>query len=177
MPTWLQLFWGFVKIGILGYGGGPGSISIIQSISVDTYHWMSTAQFAEMLAIGNALPGPIATKLAGAIGYRTAGPVGAISAVLGVILPSLILMISLYQILLIFRTNPYVIGLIRGVKPVVIALLVLLIVDLVPSSFPKSRWIIPIIFFVVSLIMIRGLKISPAWVILASMIGGTLFLR
>ena len=108
MQTWIGLFWGFFKVGILGYGGGPGSIGLIQVVTVDGNHWMTNQQFAEMLAVGNALPGPIATKLAASIGYQVGGPMGAVAALLGVIVPSLVLMLGLYRVLMIYRSNPYI---------------------------------------------------------------------
>lgn len=177
MSQVVNLFWGFCKVGLLGYGGGPGSISLIQAISVDSYHWLTNEQFAQMLAIGNALPGPIATKLAATIGWQTAGVGGAVAALLGIVLPSLVLMLGLYQILMAYRSNPYVAGLIRGVRPIVVVLLVLLIVELFPGTFPRQRWLAPVLFFVGGLVAIRGFKISPVWVILASMAGGIAFLR
>ncbi|MCY0878364.1 MAG: chromate transporter [Firmicutes bacterium] len=177
MKTWLQLFWGFFKVGILGYGGGPGSISLIQVVTVDGNHWMSNQQFAEMLAVGNALPGPIATKLAASIGYQVGGPVGAVAALAGVVLPSLVLMLGLYRILLVYKANPYVAGLIRGVKPIVIVLLLLLIIELIPTSFPKDRWAIPAVFFAAGFVAMYWLKVPAVWVILASMAGGAWFLR
>lgn len=175
--TWLNLFWGFFKVGILGYGGGPGSISLIQAVTVDGYHWMNNGQFSEMLAVGNALPGPIATKLAAAVGWKVSGGVGAVAALLGIVAPSLILMLGLYQFLAMFRDNPYIAGVIRGVKPIVVVLLVLLVVDLIPGAFPKERWAWPLVFFVGGLVAIRFLKLSPVLVILASMAGGALILR
>lgn len=177
MEQWWALFWGFFKVGILGYGGGPGSISLIQVVTVDGNHWMTNSQFAEMLAIGNALPGPIATKLAVSIGYQVAGPVGAVSALLGVVLPSIILMLSLYHVLLAYKSNPYVAGMIRGVRPIVIVLLVLLIMDLIPGTFPKTRFAIPAIFFIIGFVAMRWLKVPASWVIVLSMAGGAWLLR
>lgn len=177
MEKWLQLFWGFFKVGILGYGGGPGSISLIQTVSVNSYHWMDNTQFAEMLAIGNSLPGPIATKLAAAIGWQVGGIVGAVSALAGVVLPSLVLMLGLYQFMLANKSNPYIVGIIRGVKPIVIVLLVGIILDFIPGTFPKNRYVLPLVFFAVGFIAIRGLKLSPVLVIVASMVSGALFLR
>ncbi len=177
MKVWLALFWGFFKVGILGYGGGPGSIGIIQAVTVDGNHWMTNQQFAEMLAVGNALPGPIATKLAASIGYQTGGTMGAVAALLGVVLPSLVLMLGLYRLLLVYKSNPYVAGLIRGVKPIVIVLLLLLIIDLIPSSFPKEHWVIPAVFFAGGFAAMYFLKVPAVWVILASMAGGAWFLR
>lgn len=173
-----QLFWGFFKVGILGYGGGPGSLSLIQAIAVDSYHWLDTSQFGEMLAIGNALPGPIATKMAATIGWRIAGPTGAAAALIGVVLPSLVLMLGGYQLLLTWRQNPYVEGLIRGVKPIVLVLLVGLVLDFAPSALPRTRLLWPLLaFFVVGFVLMRVAKVPAVWVILASMAGGALLLR
>lgn len=176
-----QLFWGFFKVGILGYGGGPGSLSLIQAVAVDGYHWLDTSQFGEMLAVGNALPGPIATKMAAAIGWRLYGPVGALAALLGIVLPSLVLMLGLYQLLVTYRSNPYVAGLIRGVKPIVLVLLVGLVLDFAPSAFPafprtRQLWILAA-FFVGGLVAMRAFKVPAVWIILASMAGGAILLR
>lgn len=177
MSNWINLFWGFFKVGILGFGGGPASISLVQVTSVDTYHWMTNQKFAEMLAVGNALPGPIATKMAAAIGYQVGGPIGAVAALLGTILPSLVLMLGLYKVLITYQSNPYVAGLIRGVQPIIIVLLLLLIIGLIPSSFPRTQWIIPTLFFIGGFISLYWLKVPAVWVILASMAGGVLLLR
>jgi chromate transporter len=178
MVVW-DLFWGFVKVGLLGYGGGPGSISLIQVVAVDSYHWLDNTQFAEILAIGNALPGPIATKMAASIGWRTAGPFGALAALLGVVLPSLVLMLGLYQLLLAWRSNPYIEGLIQGVKPIVLVLLVGLVLDFIPLTIPKGTraTVLTAAFFVAGFLAIRWLRVSPVWVIVGSMAAGALLLR
>ncbi len=177
MSKIFALFIGFFKVGILGYGGGPGSIGLIQAVSVDGYHWLNNEQFAEMLAIGNALPGPIATKLAATIGYQVAGFWGAFSALAGEILPSLVLMLGLYRVLVIYRSNPVIAGIIRGVKPIVVVLLVLLVLELLPSTFPKERWGTTVGFFAAGFVALYWLKVSPVWVVLAAMAGGAWLLR
>jgi chromate transporter len=173
-----QLFWGFVKVGVLGYGGGPGSLSLIQAVAVDGYHWVDVNQFGELLAVGNALPGPIATKMAAAIGWRVAGGWGAAAAVVGVVLPSLVLMLGLYQLLLVWRNNPYVAGLIRGVRPIVLVLLVGLVLDFLPGALPRTRlfWVYAA-FFAGGFVAMRFLKVPPVWLVLAGMAGGVILLR
>jgi chromate transporter len=164
-----QLFWGFFKVGILGYGGGPGSLSLIQAVAVDGYHWLSVSQFGEILAIGNALPGPIATKMAASIGWRVGGPVGAFAALLGVVGPSLVLMLGLYQLLLVWRSNPYVEGLIQGVKPIVLVLLVGLVLDFLPGALPRQNrlfWVYAAFF-----------EVPAVFLVVAGMAGGAILLR
>ncbi|GJM82664.1 hypothetical protein HMSSN139_51600 [Paenibacillus sp. HMSSN-139] len=62
MMDWLELLLGFLIANLLGYGGGPSSIPLMYEEIVPHYHWLSDAEFSNMLALGNALPGPIATK-------------------------------------------------------------------------------------------------------------------
>lgn len=177
MKVWLALFWGFFKVGILGFGGGPASISLVQLTAVDSYHWMTNQKFAEMLAVGNALPGPLATKMAAAIGDQVGGPIGALAALLGTILPSVVLMLGLYRILMVYQSNPYVVGLIRGVQPIVIVLLLLLVSGLIPTAFERDHWLISTIFFFGGFASMYWLKVPAVWVILASMAGGAWLLR
>lgn len=74
--TWWEIFWGFFVANVLGYGGGPASIPLMQEEIVNHYGWLTNEQFADVLAVGNALPGPIATKIAAFVGYEVAGWIG-----------------------------------------------------------------------------------------------------
>ena len=72
----LDIFIAFFRSGMLGYGGGSSAIPLVKKEVVDTYKWMNDDEFGDLLAIANTLPGPIATKLAGYIGYRVGGYFG-----------------------------------------------------------------------------------------------------
>ena len=96
-----SIFLAFFIPGILGYGGGPASIPLVEKEVVDRYSWMTTQEFGEVLALGNALPGPIATKMAGYIGYMEGGILGAFVGLFASVAPSLILMIALMMTLMI----------------------------------------------------------------------------
>ncbi len=100
------LFLAFLIPGILGYGGGPASIPLIEHEVVKNYEFLTTTEFGEILALGNALPGPIATKLAGYIGYHVAGTPGAIVALIATIVPSLVAMILLLGLIMKFKDSP-----------------------------------------------------------------------
>lgn len=114
---------------MLGYGGGPSSIPLVHKEVVDKYKWLNDDDFADILAIGNTLPGPIATKMAGYIGYRIAGVLGSIIATLSTLLPTVILMIVLLSVLASFQDLPWMVGMTRGVRPVVGVLLAILTYD------------------------------------------------
>src|SRR5690606_40059834 len=70
-------------------------ISLVYKEVVERYKWMNDDEFSEILALGNTLPGPIATKMAGYIGYRVAGTAGLLNAILATVLPTVLLMIVL----------------------------------------------------------------------------------
>ena len=88
---YLQLLGVFIKIGVLGFGGGYAMLSLIQHEVVDHYAWMSTTDFADMVAISQMTPGPISINLATYVGYTTAGLGGSLLASFALCLPSLIM--------------------------------------------------------------------------------------
>jgi chromate transporter len=170
----LQLFIAFGRVGVLGYGGGPSSIPLVQIEVVENYKWLTIDEFSQVLAIGNALPGPIATKMAGYIGYKVAGLPGAFMAVLGMIGPSLFVMLLLYNIMSVFNDLPQIKGMIKAIKPVVIILLGLLIWDMIPNSLTNYT---AIAIAALSLVLIQFLKIHPAIVVVMALAYGGFFIR
>lgn len=104
MILW-DIFVAFFIPGIIGYGGGPASITLVENEVVRNYGWMSVQEFGEVLAFANSLPGPIATKMAGYVGYELGGVAGSIVGIFATVAPSLILMILLGGILLKYK-NP-----------------------------------------------------------------------
>jgi chromate transporter len=89
----------------------------------------------------------------------------------------MVLMLGLYRVLVLYQSNPYVAGLIRGVQPIIIVLLLTLVIGLVPTAFPRDRWLIPTLFFAGGFVTLYWLKVPPVWVIVASMAGGVWLLR
>lgn len=174
---WGALFWGFFQVGILGFGGGPGSVGIIQAVTVDTYHWFTPAQFGEALAVGNSLPGPLATKMAAWIGYRVGGVGGLVAGVLGIILPSLILMLVAFGLIQRYQRNPFVAGALSGIRPVVGALLILLVWQLTPHTGPLGHTLLYIALGVLALFALYILRIPAVWVVLGGMALGALLMR
>ncbi|MCL5676472.1 MAG: chromate transporter, partial [Firmicutes bacterium] len=119
MKLW-QLFVAFFRVGIFGYGGGPGSISLIKVEVVSNFKWLTDGEFAEALAIGNALPGPLATKLAAYVGYKTAGLAGAAVGLAAVALPTALAIITLYRLFAMYQGSPRMKGALQAVKPLVV---------------------------------------------------------
>ena len=89
---YLQLFWVFLKIGLFGFGGGYAMLSMFQFEVVDHYQWMTSQEFADMVAISQMTPGPISINVATYAGYTVAGFAGSLIATFSIVLPSLILL-------------------------------------------------------------------------------------
>jgi len=172
-----ELFVAFGRANLLGYGGGPSVVPLIRAEVVDTYHWMTAEEFANALAIGNLLPGPIATKMSGYIGYKVAGIPGAIVATLATVLPTAILMVLLAAILLRYRDSAIVRGMIAGAKPVVWVLFLLLVVDFFPFVRPDKAGWIPAAIAACAFIGVYFFKIHEGVAIVTGLLLGALFLR
>jgi len=173
---YFQLFWAFFIANILGYGGGPPSIPLIQAEVVDHYGWVSLKEFGDLLAIGNALPGPIATKLAGFIGYQEGGVLGATVALAGTVLPSAIAMVILFKFVYLFKDSLYVKELTKSVQPVVAVLLGVLAYQFFANGYEESGLIHTLILAAVSFLAMEWKKVHPALVIGGSLAYGAVFL-
>lgn len=172
-----QLFIAFARANLLGYGGGPSTIPLIEAEVVHTYGWMNPDQFATALAIGNSLPGPIATKLAAFVGYQKAGALGATSALLGTVLPSAILMVALVVLLARYNDHPAVAGMIRAVKAVVFTLFVLMAVDFFRFAWPATAGWLPAVLAAGSFVAIYFFKVHQALAVLGALLIGAIALR
>lgn len=166
---YFQLFLAFFIPGIVGYGGGPASIPLVEYEVVTRYGWMTTSEFSEVLALGNALPGPIATKMAGYIGYEVAGVFGAIAAVFATVAPSLLLMIILLNFIYRFKDNPRVKRLSKVVLPAVAVLMGTLTFDFFATSYQAIGLWTTAIITALSLFALEKWKIHPAFVIVGGL--------
>ncbi|WP_431357404.1 chromate transporter [Halobacillus litoralis] len=175
MMIW-KIFVAFFIPGVLGYGGGPASIPLVENEVVDRFGWMTVTEFSEMLAMANALPGPIATKMAGFIGYQQAGVLGAVVGVFATVAPSLILMILLLSLLAKFKNSPKVKKMTNLIRPAIAVLLGLMAFQFFRTSYDSSGVWQTGFLIVVSFILLEKVKVHPAFVILGSLIYGAVFL-
>ncbi|MCP1160486.1 chromate transporter [Bacillus infantis] len=173
---YIQIFLAFFIPGILGYGGGPASIPLVENEVVDRYDWLSTSEFSEMLALGNTLPGPIATKMAGYIGYDQAGVLGAAVGVFATVAPSLILMIGLLGLLMKYKESPRVKRMTVVIRPVIAVLLGVMTYDFLFSSYEGAGIWQTLFIGVISLVLMEKFKVHPAYVIAGSLVYGGIFL-
>jgi len=169
----LELFIGFFRATILAYGGGPASIPLLEAEAVDHFRWLTREEFADALAAGNALPGPIVTKMAAYVGYHVAGWPGAVVAMLTSILPTALVMIALVGLLQRFWNSPILEGMLRGVRPVVWVLFISLAVDYV--SFVQS--VPALLIAAAAFVGLYVLQLHPAILVAGALAVGAVFLR
>jgi chromate transporter len=170
----LRIFIAFAKVGIFGYGGGPSMIPVMQREVVDEQHWLNEEDFIDALAMGNALPGPIATKMAAYIGYKQAGIVGAFTGVGGTVLPSMIAMLILGLFFLQLKDLPQSQAALKAVRPAVVALLVWTVWDIAPSGI--KGWD-SVVIAVAAFVAITFANVHPALVILLTAVLGIAIYR
>ncbi len=171
-----KIFIAFFIPGVLGYGGGPASIPLVENEVVERFNWMTVSDFSEMLAMANALPGPIATKMAGFIGYQQAGIPGSFVGVFATVAPSLILMIALLSLLYKFKDSPRVKTMTALIRPTIAVLLGVIAFQFFRDSYFSAGAVQTVLLIVVSFLLLEKVKVHPAFVILGSLIYGGIFL-
>lgn len=134
-----DLFIAFFRASNFSFGGGPAMIPMIQKEVVDKYQWLSQEELSDAVAISNSLPAPIATKLAGMIGYRVKGWQGALAAILGAVLPTALIVIFLSSILIDYAESHALQAMLKGVRPVVVILLLQSALQMGKSAFTSDK--------------------------------------
>ena len=172
----LELFITFFQIGLFGFGGGYGMLSLIQGEVVHNHGWLTTSEFTDIVAISQMTPGPIGINSATYCGYtavHNAGfgygisILGSVTATFALVLPSLILMILIAKVLLKYMNTPAVQSVFSGLRPAVVGLLAAATLLLMtaenfsaPDINPWQFWI-SCFLFVASFIGTKYMKINP----------------
>lgn len=187
----LDLFITFFKIGLFGFGGGYGMLSLIQHETVERAHWLSTAEFTDIVAISQMTPGPIGINSATYCGYtaiHNAGyghlmaTLGSLTATVALVLPSLILMILISRMFMRYMNTHAVRSVFAGLRPAIVGLLAaatLLLCNKENFSTPfESPWQcgISCALFAATAFGTGYLKINPIRMICYAAIAGLLLL-
>lgn len=187
----LQLFYTFFIIGLFGFGGGYGMLSLIQTETVMHHHWLTTAEFTNIVAISQMTPGPVGINTATYCGYVAVhnGGYGGYVSILGsamatfaLVLPSLILMILISKMFMKYMNTPLVKSIFSGLRPAVVGLLAaatLLLCNGENFSTPEInlwQFIISIFLFAATFIGTMFMKINPIKMICYAAIAGLVLL-
>jgi chromate transporter len=170
-----EIFIAFFRSGILGFGGGPSSIPLMHKEVVETFEFMNDEEFSDCLAIGNTLPGPIATKMAGYIGYRVGGMLGLLNALIATILPTAVVLILFLTVLHEYSDLPFIQGMTNGVVPIVGVMMFVLTWEFIKKGKNALGWKKGMLIFLASFAGIWLFHINPG-IIIALLLGLALLL-
>lgn len=186
---YLDLFLTFLEIGAVSFGGGYGMISLIRELTVSK-GWLTQSELLNFIAVSESTPGPIAINMATFVGSHKGGILGAFLATLGVVLPAFIIILIIVIFLKNFIKYPAVQGIMAGISPCVIglilatAVIMFLSVGINISALGDSFKIDLIAIIILAVVIIAALiykkatdkKISPILLILISaVLGGVLY--
>lgn len=190
VAIYLKLFWTFFKIGLFGFGGGYGMLSLIQNEVVEKQQWISNSEFTDIVAVSQMTPGPIGINSATYVGFkaienagmtRTEAVCGSLLASFSVMLPSFILMLLISAFFMHYKDHKSVQTVLRWLRPVVVGMLaaaVLLLLNeenLGTFSAANLQLYVSIGLFVLAFIATYFWKIGPIKVILMAGLFGGLF--
>ena len=122
MSLYLRLFWEFFKTGLFAVGGGMATLPFMYDIS-DKTGWFTHRMLADMVAVSESTPGPIGVNMATYVGFVTGGVPGAVIATVGLVTPSVIVILLIARVLKAFRENQYVDAGFYGLRPCSIGLI------------------------------------------------------
>ena len=188
---YLKLFWTFFKIGLFGFGGGYGMLSLIQNEVVENHQWISNAEFTDIVAVSQMTPGPIGINSATYVGFkaienagmtRTETVCGSLLASFSVMLPSFILMLLISAFFMHYKDHKSVQTVLKWLRPVVVGMLtaaVLLLLNeenLGVFSANNLQFYVSIGLFLLAFVATYYWKIGPIKVILlAGLFGGVFY--
>ena len=170
MRELIEILKSFLKIGAFTFGGGYAMIPIIQYEVVNRRKWLSEQEFVELLTIAQAAPGPISLNTAVFVGYKCKSYKGALAAILGVVLPSFVIILLVAMFFHTMRDNRWVDAAFRGMRPAVVALIVAPIVGLAKGL----HWTLMAVAGVTAL-SVWYFGFSPVWLLVAGAMGGALW--
>ncbi|WP_315404738.1 chromate transporter [Hoylesella saccharolytica] len=187
----LELFYTFFIIGLFGFGGGYGMLSLIQTETVIHHHWLSSAEFTNIVAISQMTPGPIGINAATYCGYTAAhnagfgtwmAVLGSATATFALVLPSLILMVLISKMLMKYMKTSAVQDVFAGLRPAVVGMLgaaaLLLMTEenfSSPLTHPWQFWV-SVFLFAATFIGTKFFKINPIRMIGYAAVAGLLLL-
>ena len=187
----LELFITFFQIGLFGFGGGYGMLSLIQGEVVHNHAWLTTSEFTDIVAISQMTPGPIGINSATYCGYtavHNAGfgygmsVLGSLTATLALVLPSFILMVLIAKVLLRYMDTQPVQSVFSGLRPAVVGLLAAATLLLMtaenfsaPDVNPWQFWI-SCFLFAASFVGTKYFKVNPIRMICYAGAAGLLLL-
>lgn len=194
MLLW-QIFVLYARVALFSWGGGPASLALMQRETTSALWtppgaatqvpWVTPQEFADAVAVGNALPGPIAPQVSAYVGYKMAGFPGAVAAAAGTVLPTTLLMLVMVVYFFKIKDSLTIQSMLKVVRPVVVGLLLWTAYDMALSVFGANKmgwggaltlgWD-KVLIVLVAFFVLTFTKINPVFIILcAAMLGGVVY--
>ena len=129
-----QIFWLFTRVAFLSWGGGPASLALMQREAVAA-GWVTPEEFADSVAVGNSLPGPIAPQVSAFVGYKLSGFWGAVAGAAGTVMPTTLLMLLAVTYFFQIKDSPTLKAMLQAVRPVVVGFLLWTAYDMAFTVF------------------------------------------
>ncbi len=169
-----HLFLVFARIGCLAFGGGVAVLPLIQKEIVNTYQWLTSGQFIDLITLSELTPGPIAINSATFIGYKLGGVIGSVIATGSFCLPSIGFILLISKFLSIFEGNEKVQKIIKGLRPSVIALMSLAGFSIAQNGI--MDWF-AVGLGVLSFILVWKKIVDPIFMLILAGMAGMIFYR
>ncbi len=176
MNTSLILFLEFIKIGFFAIGGGYATLPFLYRLSI-IYHWFKPQDLTQMLAVASLMPGPIGINLATQVGFKVNFLWGAILAVIGIMIPSLIFVFAISKILKEFKGSVFVKSIFYMLKPACCGMVIAIAFKLlkgvvIPSGHFASFDLTALVIFSCLLVLSIKQKHDPIfYLIIAGILG------
>lgn len=188
--TFLYLFWEFFKIGLFAVGGGPSTLPFLYDLAESDYGWFNAKQLADMIAISESTPGPLGINMATYAGFNAGhteyglwgGFLGGVVATVGLVFPSIVVIIIIAKFLKSFSENKYVKSAFYGIRPTVAALVMYAVYGIISQTvYQNGEFMLRVIAIAVpvfGLLFIKKLKnLHPIiWLGLGA-VAGVIFLQ
>ncbi len=165
---YLTLFIEFFKIGLFAIGGGAATIPFLFDLS-EKYKWFSFEELTNMIAVAESTPGPIGVNMATFAGFQTAGILGGIIATIGLVTPSVIIIVLIAKLLKNYAQNQNVQLVLNSIRPAVLALIIFALMSIVKISIVD--YLSFGVFFILTIIMLKYKKSPILYILLSAIIG------
>lgn len=183
MMTVLRMFWEFMKIGLFAVGGGPATLPYLMDLT-EKFDWFTMKELTDMIAISESTPGPLGVNMATYAGFTTLGLFGGLVSTIGLVVPSIVVIILVAKFLANFSQNKYVKAVFWGLRPAVTALIAVAVLQVWKASLFTAEadklvpeWG-PIVLGVAAFGLMQVPKLKkghPVWWLLAAAVVGIVF--
>lgn len=177
---YFQLFLSFVKIGLFSFGGGYAVLPLIEEEIVNNQQFLTAQQYVDLLSVGEIVPGPVGVNAATFAGNQVAGLTGGLVATLGILTPSIIIVLTLGYLYKHYQTVSTIQGVVKGLAPASVALIAsaasLLVINAffgqaAVIDFSSINWV-SVVLFVISLYLLQRYNINTLLILAITGIAG-----